>query len=82
MDWVNAHEVNTCGVQGLILVAFRDGAVVRALASHQRGPSSIPRSGVIYVDEFVGSLLCTEMFSPETPPLKKKSAFDLICVNY
>ena len=26
----------------------RDGAVVRALASHQCGPGSIPRLGVIY----------------------------------
>ena len=40
----------------------RDGAVVRALTSHQCGPGSIPRSGVMSV-EFVGSLLCTERFS-------------------
>ena len=26
---------------------YRDGTVVRALASHQCGPGSIPRSGVI-----------------------------------
>ena len=29
-----------------ILLGCRDGVVVRALASHQCGPSSIPRSGV------------------------------------
>ena len=28
-------------------IGCRDGAVVRALASHQCGPGSIPRSGVI-----------------------------------
>ena len=34
--------------------------------------------------EFVGSLLCTEWFSPGTPvsPLIKKPAFDLICVDH
>ena len=33
--------------------------------------------------EFVGSLLCTERFSPDTPvpPLLQKTPFDLICVN-
>jgi len=33
--------------------------------------------------EFVGSLLCTERFSPGTvvSPLPKRPAFDLICVN-
>ena len=33
--------------------------------------------------EFVGSLRCTERFSPGTPvsPLLKKPTFDLICVN-
>ena len=33
--------------------------------------------------EFVGSLLCTERFSPGTPvsPLLKKPTFDLSCVN-
>ena len=50
----------------------RDGAVVRALVSHQCGPGSIPRLGVMCA-EFVGSLLCTERFSPGTPvsPLLK-----------
>ena len=33
--------------------------------------------------EFVGSLLCTERFSPGTPvfPSPQKPKFDLICVN-
>ena len=33
--------------------------------------------------EFVGSLLCTERFSPGTPvsPFLKNQQFDLICVN-
>ena len=33
--------------------------------------------------EFVGSLLCTERFSPSTPvsPLLEKPAFNLTCVN-
>ena len=67
----------------------RDGAVVRALASHQCGPGSIPRLGdsASYVArvEFVGSPLCTERFSLGTPvsPLLKNQhlTFDLICVN-
>ena len=34
--------------------------------------------------EFVGSLLCTERFSPGTPvsPLLKRPPFDLICANW
>ena len=40
----------------------RDGAVVRALASHQCGLGSIPRLGVICGLTFVGYLLCTERF--------------------
>ena len=65
-----------------VLMGCRDGAVVRAFASHQCGPGSIPRSGVMWV-EFVGSLLCTERFSPGTPvsPLLKRPPFDLICVD-
>ena len=42
----------------------RDGAVVRALASHQCGPGSIPGLSVIYMwVEFVdGSCSCSERF--------------------
>ena len=44
----------------------RVGLVVRALAFHQCGSSSIsaPRSYVIMWIEFVGSLLCYERFIP------------------
>ena len=76
-------------VNQLWALGCRDGAVVRALASHQCGPGSIPRSGVkcglsllvgsqMWV-EFVGSLLCTERFSPGTPvsPLPKNQNLNL-----
>ena len=62
----------------------RAGAVVRALVSHQCGPGSILRFDSqirreMWV-EFIGSLLCTERFSPGTPvsPLLKRPPFDLI----
>ena len=64
----------------------RDGAVVRALASHQCGPGSIPRSGVKCELSFVGSPLCTERFSPGTPvsPLLKNQNFTwfVLIVNF
>ena len=57
----------------------RGGAVVRALASHQCGPGSIPGLGVMWVEFVVGSLLCSERFfsgysgfpSPQKPTLSK-----------
>ena len=55
------------------LAGCSDGTVVRVLASYHCGQGSIPRS-VMWV-EFVGSLLCTERFSPGTmvsPPLKNQ----------
>ena len=49
----------------------RDGAVVRALASHQCGPGSIPGPGVIcglsLLLFVVGSRPCSEGFSPGSP---------------
>ena len=64
--------------------------MVRALASHECGPGSIPLLSVTRLPrmwpgfdsltqrhmwvEFVGSLPCTERFS-------QKPTFDLICVN-
>ena len=56
-----------------VLVGCRDGAVVRALASHQCGPGSISQIRRQMWAEFVGFLLCTERFSPGTPvsPLLK-----------
>ena len=56
-----------------ILYECRDGAVVRALASHQCGPGSIPRLGVIR--ELSLLVLCSALrgFFPGTPvfPLLK-----------
>ena len=51
----------------------RDGAVVRALASHQCDPGFDSSTQRHMWGEFVGSLLCTERFSPGTPvsPLLK-----------
>ena len=40
----------------------RDGAVVRALASHQCGPGLIPRLGIMWVEFVVGSRPCSESF--------------------
>ena len=40
----------------------RDGAVARALASHQCGLCSIPGCGVMWVEFVVGSCRCTESF--------------------
>ena len=40
----------------------RDGAVVRALASHQCVPGSIHRPAVMWVEFVVGSLLCSKRF--------------------
>ena len=55
----------------------RDGAVVRALASHQCGLGSIPRLGIIC--ELSLLVLYSERFSPGTPGFAspKKTKFDL-----
>ena len=57
----------------------RDGAVVRALASHQCSPGSITRLNIMWVEFVVGSRPCSEGFSPGSlvflPP--KKFPFDL-----
>ena len=55
----------------------RDGAVVRALASHQCGLGSIPRLGVICGLSLL--VLYSERFSPGTPvfPSPQKTKFDL-----
>ena len=62
-----------------IIKGCRDGTVLRALASHQWPgfESQIQRQ---MRAEFVGSLLCTERFSPGSPvcPLLKNQKFDLI----
>ena len=45
---LRGFSFNQASCKIVILSGCRDGAVVRALASHQCGPGSIPRSGVIY----------------------------------
>ena len=45
----------------------RDGAVVRALASHQCGRGSIPARCHMWVEFVVGSRPCSEGFSPGSP---------------
>ena len=45
----------------------RDCALVRALASHQCVPGSIPEPGVMWVEFVVGSRPCSEGFSPGSP---------------
>ena len=40
----------------------RDGAVVRALHSHQCGPGSSPGLGIMWVEFVVGSHPCPERF--------------------
>ena len=61
----------------------RDGAVVRALEFHQCGSGLDSKTWRHMWVEFVGSLLCTERFSPGTPvfPSPQKPTFDLICVD-
>ena len=64
----------------------RDGAVVRALASHQCGPGSIPRLGIICgLSLLLVLVLAPRGFSPGTlvfpfpqkPTLHSKFQFDL-----
>ena len=43
------------------------GAVVRAVASHQCGPGSIPARYHMWVEFVVGSRPCSEGFSPGSP---------------
>ena len=45
----------------------RGGAVVRALASHQCGPGSIPARYHMWVEFVVGSRPCSAGFSPGSP---------------
>ena len=57
----------------------RDGAVVRALASHPSWLGFDSQTWRHMWIEFAGSLLCTERFSPGTPvsPLLKSQTFDI-----
>ena len=56
------------------------GEVVRALASHQCGPGSIPRLGVISGLSLLVLYSAQRVFSPGTPvfPSLQKPTFDLI----
>ena len=49
-----------------INASCRDGAMVRALAFHQRGPGFHSQTRRHMWVEFVGSLLCSERFPPGT----------------
>ena len=63
---------------GAIVLGSRDGAVVRALASHQCGPGSIPGLGVICgLSLLLVLVLAPRGFSPGTPvfPSSQKPTF-------
>ena len=64
----------------LRLLPCRDGTVVRALPSHQCGPGSIPRLGVICGLSLLVLYSAPRGFSPGTPvfPSPQKPTFDLI----
>ena len=70
----------------LLAKGCRDGAVVRALASHQCVLGSIPRLGIMCGLSLLVLYSAPRGFSPDTPVFpscKKKTTFqDLICVNY
>ena len=53
--------------KGVIEGGSRDGAVVRALPSHQCGPGSISSLGPMWVEFVVGFRPCSKGFSPGTP---------------
>ena len=61
----------------------RDGAVVRAPVSHQCGPGSIPRSGVICWLSLLVLYSAPRSFFPGTPvsPLLKNQQIDLIVLR-
>ena len=64
-------------------VRSRDGAVVRALTSHQCGQGSIPCVGVIRGLSLLVLYSAPRGFSPGTPVSRspKKPTFDFTCVN-
>ena len=71
---------------GLSSLEGRDGAVVRALASHHCGLGSNPgfNAIIIRVDFVVGSLLCSKRFSPGNPvsPSPQKATFPKFQFNH
>ena len=62
---------------------YRDGVVVRTLASHRCGPGSITRLGFISGLSLLVLDSSPRGFSPGTPvfPSPAKPTFDLMCVN-
>ena len=54
-------------VDQMVSLGSRDGAVVRALASHECVPGPILAQCHRWVEFVVGSLLCSEMFFSSTP---------------
>ena len=60
----------------------RDGAVVRALASHQCGPGSIPGLGVICgLSSLLVLVLAPRVFSPGTPVISSPQKPTLLNSN-
>ena len=69
---LNKDKKIILGVQG-----WRSGE------KEQSPPTNVARIRCHKWVEFVGSLLCTERFSPGTPvfPFAQKPTFEVICVN-
>ena len=64
----------------VLMFGSKGGAVVRALASHQCGPGSIPTLGAICGLSLSVLFSAPRGFSPGTPvfPSSQKPAYDLI----
>ena len=78
LEYRHMHEENN------YYLGCRDGAGVRALASHQCGPGSIPRLGVMCGLSLLVLYSALRGFQgPGTPvfPSPQKPKFDLIFVN-
>ena len=72
-------------MNAVYLIWCRDGAVVRALASHQCGLGSIPRLGVICGLSLLVLYSAPTGFSPGSTPVfpsPQKPTFNLICVDF
>ena len=66
-----------------IIMGCKDGAVVRAQASHQCGLGSFPRFDVICGLSLLVLYSALRGFSPGTPvfPSTQNPTFNLVCVN-
>ena len=71
--FLNANDINLflmifpCMSRHYRALGSRVGAAMRALASHQCVPGSIPGSNVMWVEFVVGSRPCSEGFSLGSP---------------